>query len=126
MLPAPRQVVVAGADLGYTVNSRGDDFGSFDEFVCILLVSPHHGNATTVKLRDNKDRYCAVSRLNPWLGAVAILVLLGIWLYFHEMSSGEVGFYWLRLYVALVFAPLTFRFSWRFVSHAPAPLQQAP
>jgi cytochrome b561 len=79
-----------------------------------------------MKLRDNKDRYGAVSRHILWLGAVAILVLLSIGLYFHEMSSGEERLYWLRLYMALVFAPLTFRVSWRFVSHAPATLQRAP
>jgi cytochrome b561 len=35
-----------------------------------------------------KESYGAISRFNHWLGAAAILVLLGIGLYFHEMPRG--------------------------------------
>jgi cytochrome b561 len=82
-----------------------------------------------MSLYDNKDSYGAISRLNHWLGAAAILALLGIGLYFHEMPRGEERLYWLRLHVALgvlASAPLVFRVGWRFASRSPAALSQAP
>jgi cytochrome b561 len=82
-----------------------------------------------MSLYDSKESYGAISRLNHWLGAAAILVLLGIGLYFHEMPRGEERLYWLRLHVALgvlAFAPLAFRVGWRIASRSPAALPQAP
>lgn len=70
-----------------------------------------------------------VRRVNHWLGALLILILLAIGLYFGEMPRGEERFHWLRLHVAigtLSFLFLGFRVFWSLYESGPAPLRQPP
>lgn len=78
-------------------------------------------------LLNAKDSYGAISRINHWLGAALIIVLLAIGLYFHEMPRGEEKIFWLRLHVslgALAALFLWFRIAWSALAAAPAPVPQ--
>lgn len=84
-------------------------------------------DAADVSLRDTADRYGPVSRLNHWLGAALVLVMLAIGLYFEDMPRGDEKLYWLKLHIsigALVFIPLAFRVLWRLFSRGPADFEQ--
>ena len=73
--------------------------------------------------------YSLVRRLNHWLGALAILILLAIGLYFKEMPQGEERLHWLRLHVAfgtLSLLFLGFRVFWSLHEPGPAPIPQPP
>lgn len=78
-------------------------------------------------LRDTRDRYGLISRLNHWVGALLVIGMLGVGLYFHEMPRGDERFYWLRLHAGmgmLVLLPLAFRVAWRWLSRSPEPVMQ--
>lgn len=80
-------------------------------------------------LYDSPQAYGKVSRLNHWLGALLVIGLLGVGLYFHEMPRGEERLYWLKLHVAvgaLVLPLLAFRLGWRWTVRSPEPLAQPP
>ena len=80
------------------------------------------------KLADTDNRYGPVSVLNHWLGAVMVILLLTIGLYFHEMPKGDQLNYWKGLHIslgALFFLFLAFRVGWRLLGKAPAPVKQA-
>ena len=47
-----------------------------------------------MQLHDTIKAYGLISRLNHWLGALLVIVLLGLGLYFHEMPKGEGLTYW--------------------------------
>lgn len=82
-----------------------------------------------MSLQDTPAAYGIVSRLNHWVGAALIILMLGIGLYFHEMPRGEELRYWMGLHVsigALAFLPLAFRVSWRLWATSPQPLPQKP
>lgn len=77
---------------------------------------------------DTKDAYGSISRLNHWLGAIIVIGLLGLGLYFHEMPAGDERLSWLLLHVALgalAFPLLAFRVAWRAATPSPAPLSQS-
>lgn len=80
-----------------------------------------------MSLYDTQNSYGTISRINHWLAAAFVVVLLGIGLYFHEMPKGDERLFWLRLHVALAalaFLFLAFRIVWRFVVRSPHPLAQ--
>ena len=80
-------------------------------------------------MRDSPASYGTVSRLNHWIGALFVLLLLGIGLYFGALPRGEEKRFWRGLHVAfgtvaIVF--LLFRVFWSMRSSAPRPLPQRP
>ncbi len=82
-----------------------------------------------MNLIDTASRYGMVSRLNHWLGALVVLTLLAIGLYFHDLPKGDERLYWLRLHMglgglALLF--LSFRVIWRLWVTGPLALEQKP
>lgn len=78
---------------------------------------------------DSQNSYGLMSRLNHWLGAVLVIVLLAIGLYFHEMPKGDERSYWQGLHIgigALAFIFLAFRIVWRILNRTTQAAQQAP
>jgi len=73
-------------------------------------------------VHDSTMQYGVVSRLNHWIGALFVLLLLGIGLYFDNMPRGSEKHFWLRMHVAIgtvaIFF-LGFRVFWRMVSTSP-------
>ena len=79
--------------------------------------------------RDTPAGYGAVSRLNHWIGALFVILLLGIGLYFSDMPRGAEKTFWRALHIAFgtVAIPfLLFRVFWRVRSTSPLPVAQAP
>jgi cytochrome b561 len=79
-------------------------------------------------IRDTSINYGSVSRLNHWIGALFVLLLLGIGLYFEDLPRGDARRYWRGLHVsigtiAVLF--LLFRVFWRMRSTSPPALPQA-
>jgi cytochrome b561 len=78
--------------------------------------------------RDTPTAYGVVSRLNHWIGALFILLLLGIGLYFSDMPRGAEKTFWRTLHIAfgtIAIPFLVFRVWWRVRSASPLPLKQA-
>lgn len=78
---------------------------------------------------DTNDRYGAISRINHWLGAVAVLAMFGIGLYFSELPRGDERDFWFRLHISLgavLFLFLFFRVSWRAMRGLPRGVEQHP
>lgn len=82
-----------------------------------------------MELQDSPMGYGTLSRFNHWLGALLVLLLLGIGLYFDDMPRGEEKLYWLKLHISLgliALLPLAFRLVWRMLSGSPRPMAQHP
>lgn len=82
-----------------------------------------------MRLRDSAAAYGPVSRANHWIGALLVLAMIAIGLYFSDLPPGAARSYWRTLHIALgtILLPLAaFRVVWRFVSSAPQALVQAP
>jgi cytochrome b561 len=80
-------------------------------------------------LLDAPDRYGRVSRINHWLGAVLIIGLLGIGLYFEDLPRGAEKLYWMKLHISIgtiAFLFLLFRVLWRVVNRETAEIAQPP
>ena len=80
-------------------------------------------------LRDTADTYGSVSRLNHWIGALFVLLLLGIGLYFGDMPRGEEKRFWRNLHIAvgtIALFFLFFRVYWRLRATSPLALPQKP
>jgi cytochrome b561 len=80
-------------------------------------------------IRDTPTTYGAVSRLNHWIGALFVLLLLGIGLYFSDMPRGAEKTYWRSLHIAIgtvAMLFLLFRVFWRMRSSSPQAVPQAP
>lgn len=78
---------------------------------------------------DTPDRYGSISRLNHWLAALLVLVLLGIGLYFEDLPRGDARRFWRSLHVsigALAALFLLWRVYWRARAGSPRALPQAP
>jgi cytochrome b561 len=83
----------------------------------------------SMSIHDSATDYGMVSRLNHWIGALFVLLLLGIGLYFGDMPRGAEKRFWQTLHiavgtVAIVF--LLFRVFWRLRSTSPLALPQRP
>jgi cytochrome b561 len=79
--------------------------------------------------RDTPTTYGAVSRLNHWIGALFVLLLLGIGLYFGDMPRGAEKTWWRSLHIAIgtiAILFLLFRVWWRVRSTSPLALPQKP
>ncbi|OMH25846.1 cytochrome b [Motiliproteus sp. MSK22-1] len=77
---------------------------------------------------DTELRYGSVSRFNHWVGALLVVGLLAIGLYFHDMPQGDEKFFWIRLHASigmLGFAFLLFRILWRAMITGPQPAHQS-
>lgn len=82
-----------------------------------------------MNLLDTPNGYGVISRINHWLGALLVIGLLGVGLYFNDMPRGDEKMYWLRLHSAvgvLAFLPLLFRIGWRMAVTSPQLLPQPP
>lgn len=80
-----------------------------------------------MSMHDTPSAYGLVSRLNHWLGALVVIVMLAIGLYFHEMPRGDERSYWLTIHIGigvLSFLFIAFRIYWRFASKSPQPAGQ--
>ena len=80
-----------------------------------------------MNLKDTPNHYGVVSRLNHWLGALIIIGMLAVGLYFNDMPRGDEKSYWLKLHIGvggLVFVFLWFRVFWRIFSKSPQPFAQ--
>lgn len=80
-------------------------------------------------IRDTPSTYGTVSRLNHWIGALFVLILLGIGLYFGDMPRGPEKTFWRSLHIAIgtiAMLFLLFRVFWRVRSTSPLDLPQAP
>jgi cytochrome b561 len=80
-------------------------------------------------IRDTPTTYGAVSRLNHWIGALFVLLLLGIGLYFSDMPRGAEKTFWRSLHIAIgtiAIVFLLFRVGWRLRSTSPLALPQNP
>ena len=81
-----------------------------------------------MKFIDSENQYGLISILNHWSGAVLVILMLGIGLYFHEMPKGDALTYWKGLHISLgvLFFPfLLFRVIWHFPGKTPDPIEQA-
>lgn len=79
--------------------------------------------------QDSPNSYGSVSRLNHWIGALLVLALLGIGLYFDSLPRGDERSFWRSLHVsigALAALFLLWRVWWRARSTSPLALPQAP
>jgi cytochrome b561 len=79
--------------------------------------------------RDTPTTYGVISRLNHWIGALFVLLLLGIGLYFADMPRGPEKSFWRSLHIAfgtIAIPFLLFRVWWRIRSASPLALSQAP
>jgi cytochrome b561 len=71
---------------------------------------------------NTSTKYGTVSRTAHMVGGVAVVVMLAIGLYFHEMPKGDERTYWRGLHVslgALFLLPLLFRVGWGVLSTKP-------
>lgn len=74
---------------------------------------------------DSPTSFGMISRLFHWLGAVVIIGLLAVGLYFHEMPAGAERQGWVVMHVsvgALAMIFLLARVGWRFAGRGPDPL----
>lgn len=79
-------------------------------------------------LQDDTNAYGKISRINHWLGALLVLALLGIGLYFEDMPKGDTKRFWIQLHLAfgtVALLALGFRIVWRIWSTSPRALPQA-
>jgi len=79
--------------------------------------------------RDTPTHYGSVSRINHWVGALLVLALLGIGLYFDDMPRGAERNFWRSLHVAIGTVTALFllwRVFWRMRSASPLALPQKP
>jgi cytochrome b561 len=79
--------------------------------------------------QDSRNSYGSVSRFNHWLGALFVIALLGIGLYFEDMPRGDARKFWRGLHVAVGTVAtlfLLFRVYWRARSTSPLALPQKP
>jgi cytochrome b561 len=79
--------------------------------------------------KDSTNSYGSVSRFNHWLGALLVLALLAIGLYFDDLPRGDARKFWRGLHIAIgTFAALFFlwRVFWRIRSGSPRALAQVP
>ena len=82
-----------------------------------------------MSIRDTATAYGTVSRLNHWIGALFVLLLLGIGLYFGDMPRGDEKRFWRTLHIAIgtiAILFLLFRVVWRVASTSPRPHPQTP
>ncbi len=77
--------------------------------------------------RDRANSYGTISRFNHWFGAILIIALLAIGLYFEDMPRGAEKLFWVKLHIglgALAFFILVFRVTWRLANRTTSPLAQ--
>lgn len=77
--------------------------------------------------QDSPNSYGSVSRFNHWIGALLVLALLGIGLYFEDLPRGDARKFWRSLHVsigALAALFLLWRVWWRARSTSPLALPQ--
>jgi cytochrome b561 len=78
---------------------------------------------------DTPHNYGSVSRLNHWIGALLVLLLLAVGLYFEDLPKGDARRFWRGLHIAIGTMGsllLLFRVFWRLRSKSPLALPQAP
>ncbi|MDB5958721.1 MAG: cytochrome [Massilia sp.] len=75
-----------------------------------------------MRLRDSPSAFGPVSRFNHWLGALLVLAMLALGLYFSSLPPGAERSYWRTLHIAIgtLSLPLVaFRIVWRCAASAP-------
>ncbi len=80
-------------------------------------------------MRDSSNSYGTVSRFNHWIGALFVLTLLGIGLYFGTLPRGDELRYWKKMHIAVgtvAIAFLLFRVVWHMRTNLPQPMPQKP
>ena len=81
-----------------------------------------------MNVSDRTTYFGLISRINHWLGALLVIILLGIGLYFHEMPKGDERSYWLGIHIgigAVSFLLLAFRIIWRGINRHTQAAEQA-
>jgi cytochrome b561 len=79
--------------------------------------------------RDTPTQYGSVSRVNHWVGALLVLALLGVGLYFDDLPRGDARRFWRGLHVAIGTMAslfLLWRVFWRMRTTSPLALPQKP
>lgn len=78
---------------------------------------------------DTPGSYGSVSRFNHWIGALLVLALLGVGLYFEDLPRGAERSFFRGLHIAIGACAalfLLFRVFWRLRSQSPQALPQKP
>lgn len=81
-----------------------------------------------MRLRDSAAAFGPVSRLNHWAGALIVLGMLALGLYFTSLPPGAERIFWRTLHIAIgtISVPVVaFRIVWRFAATPPATLAHA-
>ncbi len=79
-------------------------------------------------MKDTEQHYGGVSRFNHWIGALIVIAMLAVGLYFGGLPRGDEKSYLRSLHVSfggLLFLFLVFRVLWRVFSKSPQPAPQA-
>ncbi|MES2128644.1 MAG: cytochrome b [Pseudomonadota bacterium] len=79
-------------------------------------------------MHNSMTHYGTISRLNHWIAALFVLLLLGIGLYFGDLPRGDEKKFWKNLHVAIgtvALLFLLFRVCWSLRAKAPPPVAQA-
>ncbi|TDR22751.1 cytochrome b [Marinicella litoralis] len=80
-----------------------------------------------MNIKDTANHYGFISRLNHWLGALIVIGMLAVGLYFNDMPRGDEKSYWLKLHIGvggLFFVFLWFRVFWRVFTQSPQAFEQ--
>lgn len=76
-----------------------------------------------MRLRDSALAFGTISRVNHWLGAVLVLSMLAIGLYFPDLLPGPSRTFWRTLHIAIgtsLLPLVALRMLWRVTTHKPA------
>ena len=79
-------------------------------------------------MKDTEQHYGGVSRFNHWIGALVVIAMLAVGLYFGGLPRGDEKSFLRGMHVSfggLLFLFLIFRVMWRVFSKSPDPVEQA-
>ena len=79
-------------------------------------------------MKDTEQHYGGISRFNHWLGALVVIAMLSVGLYFGGLPRGDEKSFLRGMHVSfggLLFLFLIFRVMWRVFSKSPKGAEQA-
>lgn len=77
--------------------------------------------------KDSPNHYGFISRFNHWFGALIVIIMLSLGLYFSSLPDGDAQDYWAGWHVSLgglFFIYLLFRVFWRVLIRSPDAYEQ--